>query len=175
MRYFWWLLLFFFLPSPLLLGRLVDTAQHYVGIKEEGQNRGYWIEKFQRLVGIPKGSPWCAAFVSWVLEQNKCKNPTTRSGVALKFVNKQSVKAKEVAKGYKKVGRNWLVIWKRGNSYKGHIGIVVNWGKISGETIEGNTGNGDIREGDGIYRKKRDIISTQSFKIEYFTPTEFSK
>jgi len=172
MRYFWWLLLFFFLQSLSLLADVVSTAEKYVGVRESGHNRGYWVEKFQAFVGIPKGSPWCAAFVSWVLEEARVKYPSIRSGLAMAFVTKRSIKAKHVAKGYKQAGRNFLVIWKRGDTWKGHIGIVVNWHKINGETIEGNTGDGNLRDGDGVYRKKRSIIDSQSFRIEYFTPTE---
>lgn len=175
MRYFCLLLLCCFWLSQPLSAKLVLTAEKYLFVREVGQNRGYWVEKFQTFVKIPKGSPWCAAFVSWVLEENRCNDPKTRSGLALAFVNKKSVKAKDVAKGYKKVSRNWLVIWKKSNTYKGHIGFVVDWNKNEGHTIEGNTGASNIREGDGVYRKQRKIVDAKDFRIEYFTPTEYAK
>lgn len=172
MRYFWWLLLFFFSQSPPLSANVVRTAEKYLFVRESGRNAGFWVEKFQSFVGIPRGSPWCAAFVSWVLYEAKVKYPMIRSGLALDFVTKRSIKAKHVAKGYKNVGRNWLVIWKKGDTWKGHIGIVEKWQKSSGVTIEGNTGGSNIRDGDGVYRKTRSIFDLKNFRIEYFTPVE---
>jgi hypothetical protein len=49
-----------------------------------------------------------------------------------------------------------LIVWKRGNTSKGHIGRIVETGEMGCViTIEGNTTNGSGRE--GIYKKKRNI------------------
>lgn len=151
---------------------LVKTAAKYVGIKESGQNSGYWVERFQASVQAPKGSPWCAAFVSFVLDEIGNTVVKIRSALSQRYITRNSVKAKHVAKGYKKIGPGWLAIWKLAGTYKGHIGIVVKWGENSGSTIEGNTGPDGGRDGDGVYLKSRKIIDYSQFKITNFTPTQ---
>ena len=54
----------------------VYTSQ--VGVREKQPNSGPAVEKYLRYVNLPKGNPWCAAFVCWVLGQAGVDNP--RSG-----------------------------------------------------------------------------------------------
>jgi hypothetical protein len=93
-----------------------------------------------------------------------------RSGLAQKFIVSGSVPAKHVAKGYRQVEPGWLVVWKRGDTYGGHIGIVERWSGISGETIEGNVRQGNK---EGVFRKKRAITDGQWFRITHFTKVEY--
>ncbi len=172
MRYFFLLLLCFLLLSQSSWADLVATAEKYVGVREERPNGGYWVSRFLSSVGLREGNPWCAAFVRYCLDEAKYTEPKVRSGLALDYVAKKSIPAKWVAKGYRKVSRNWLVIWKRGDTRKGHIGIVRKWEKNTGKTIEGNTGGKFDWEGDGVYEKERKIISAWSFRIVYFTETK---
>ena len=48
--------------------RAAADALANVGVTEEGENRGKFVEAYQRAVGIPPGSPWCAAFVRFRFE-----------------------------------------------------------------------------------------------------------
>ena len=41
------------------------------GVRETGKNAGEDVEKYQRSVGLSKGNPWCAAFVSWCVMTSK--------------------------------------------------------------------------------------------------------
>lgn len=170
MRYLCWLWLCFFSLSQYSWADLAATAQRYVGVREVGRNRGYWVEKFLASVGLPPGNPWCAAFVYFCMRHSGTAYPKVRSGLAMAYAVRP-VPAKHVWKGYRKVGRNWLVIWKRGDTWRGHIGIVLSWGRKSGTTIEGNTGSSDY-EGDGVYEKRREIQPMSFFRIVFFQVTK---
>lgn len=175
-------LLFWLLPSqsvsscPQTCGdRVVTVAKGYIGVTETGSNRGKEVEFFQKNVGIPPGSSWCAAFVSTVLDIAEVIIPDIRSGVAQKFITRNSISAKHVAKGYETVEPGWLVIWKRGNTWKGHIGINKQWDRQGGTVIEGNTSSniaGSQFNGDGVYEKYRKIYPNKYFRITHFTPVQ---
>ena len=170
------LLLLFLLPAPSWSvennasekNDIVNIAERYLGVREVGNNRGKMVEKFQRSVNLKPGSPWCAAFVRYVLDIAKNTYIKIRSGLAQAYRTKHSIKAKDVAKGYKTIGRGWLAIWKHGDTHRGHIGIVKNWLRNVGIIIEGNTRKGSK---EGVFEKKRKIISWNEFRICWFTPT----
>ena len=175
MRYFLLLLLCFLLQLQYLSAdkgeKIVITAESCIGVKESGNNRGVQVQKFQQSVNASIGSPWCAAFIRYVLDKAGAGLIRVRSALAQDYIVKSSVKAKDVAKGYIKVKPGWLVIWKYADTYRGHIGIVKNWDKNEGNTVEGNTGADGGREGDGVYGKHRKIISYAQLHITHFTPT----
>jgi hypothetical protein len=54
----------------------IYTSQ--IGIREKGSNSGQAVEQYLHYVNLPKGMPWCAAFVCWVFGQAGIENP--RSG-----------------------------------------------------------------------------------------------
>ncbi len=53
----------------------IYTSQ--IGIREKHSNSGAEVEKYLRYVNLPKGHPWCAAFVCWVFGQASIENPRT--------------------------------------------------------------------------------------------------
>lgn len=148
----------------------MEEATRWLWVRESGRNAGREVEMFQRSVGLGAGAPWCAAFVSYVLDAAKAREPRVRSGLAQKFIVKGSVPAKQVAKGYRRVEPGWLVVWKRGDTYGGHVGIVERWSGDNGETVEGN-----VREGkeEGVFRKRRAITDLHEFRITHFTKVGF--
>lgn len=171
MRYLWLLLLCLCLRQPCWSdSRVVEEATRWLWVRESGHNAGREVEMFQRSVGLRAGQPWCAAFVSYVLDAVGASKPRVRSGLAQKFIVSGSVPGKHVAKGYRQVEPGWLVVWKRGDTYGGHIGIVERWSGISGETIEGNVRQGNK---EGVFRKKRAITDGQWFRITHFTKVEY--
>lgn len=165
MHYFWWLLLFCSLPLRLSSADAVATAERYLFVREERWNDSREIRMFLRSVGVYHPAPWCAGFVRYVLDEAGITFPI-RSAWARSYKTKKSIPAKWVAKGYHRVERNWLAVWKRGE-YGGHIGFVIAWDKNSGQTIEGNVSG---RGGQGVHRKKREIYSSQDFHVKWFTP-----
>jgi len=63
------------LKATELRVRQIYTAQ--IGIREKHSNSGAEVEKYLRYVNLPKGNPWCAAFVCWVFGQANVENPRT--------------------------------------------------------------------------------------------------
>jgi hypothetical protein len=143
----------------------IDSAKKYLYVREVKPNRSTEIDQWNAYVGNKKGSPYCAAFTSYQIRTvSKLK-----SGSAVGFITKNSIRASEVLRG-KPVPPGSLVIWRKGNEMRGHVGIVVEWNRDRGTTIEANTGTGDQSEGDGVYIKQRRIVPGAYFRIVYFTP-----
>ena len=147
------------------------TAEANKGVRETGKNAGEDVEKYLHCLGMTKGSPWCAAFVSWCVMTSRglAKPPKWCSGSAVSLY--------QVARNYKscvyvvptemeyqanvKPGYIWsraqdgaaAAAARKGQWCQGHTGIVVAVDDIAFYTIEGNTNAAGSREGDGVYRK----------------------
>jgi len=177
MRYsFLVFVLLLLLPLYQLNGQAhVDTALSYVGVREKtGRNDGYFVERFLSSVGRKKGDSWCAAFVSYCLTVTHTKEPAIRSGLAYDFTKaKYVIAASDVLKYNLKLPRGTLVIWRKGTTLFGHIGIAITqWKGSSGKTVEGNTSpdsSGSQSNGNGVYIKNRKISPLSYFSIKYFT------
>lgn len=182
MRFFLWLLLFYLTASLFSSANIISRAnvvvrkaESHIGTTETGRNRGKMVNKYLKSVDLGPGYSWCAAFVRYVLDEANVAYPNVRSAVATKYITRRSIKAKHVAKGYEEIYPGWLVIWRKYSTWKGHIGIVVDWDGQSGTTIEGNTSNSDYgsqRDGDGVWKRNRSITNYKAFRIVAFTPTE---
>lgn len=143
-----------------------------IGVEEEGENRGKWIETYQRSTGNSPGEPWCASFVYYRLI-------TAQAKIGLDWVK---LPKDFVRSGYTPDWKNWAVkngLWipvanaqgvvERGDlvcfysSKKKrifHIGIVISawdWGvrSVEGNTSPGRPETGVNADGDGVYLKKR--------------------
>lgn len=152
--------------------RVLKIAQSFIGVKEQKNNSGYWVETFLRNVKLSAGNQWCGAFVSYCLDSAKVTSLKIRSGLARRFVTKNSIKATDVLYNNKIIPHGTIVIWRRGSSIFGHVGIVEQWKGIKGVTIEGNTSSGTKGvqyAGDGVYRRKRSIYPLNYFRITDFT------
>ena len=155
----------------------LDTAIYYynLGVKEYGNNAGYYVEKFQKSVGISRGSPWCAAFVSYCILSNRkyiADSYVINSPLASKL-NRKGISISYEKVLYKKYIPNAgdIVIWKRGETIYGHTGFVYKWDKYKvneGYTIEGNVSN-------RVAFLKRKIEPLNYFRIRYFTPIKYKK
>ena len=62
--------------KPTVL-RVKQIYTSQIGIREKHSNSGAEVEKYLRYVNLPKGNPWCAAFVCWVFGQANVENPRT--------------------------------------------------------------------------------------------------
>jgi hypothetical protein len=136
-----------------------------------GKNAGPDVEKYLHSLGMTKGSPWCAAFVSWCVMTalGLSKPPKWCSGSAVSLFqvagrSKTCVKVTPVDADFKtKVKAGW--IWSRAQDdaaaaaarkgvwCQGHTGVVVKVDDVGFHTIEGNTNAAGSREGDGVYHK----------------------
>lgn len=155
--------------------KLVATAKKYVGVKEKGHNRGKLIEQWQKKYGGKPGYPYCAYFVSAMLDESGSTVPKVRTGRSRSFFNSKSIRISHIAKGYAEVLPGWILIWanfRKGKMLKtGHVGINVRQLKgsiILFETIEANTrseNKGRQDEGDGVYERVRGITNKGNFRL----------
>lgn len=159
-----------FKPSLALALNNLDVARRYLNYKEVGNNRGAFIDTINKAVSNPLGSPYCSAFVSYCQIQSN-SFPKKKTGLATKWIDKNSISALDVWNKKKTIDSTYLVIWQKGSTVFGHIGIVE---KVSNKitTIEANTSSG-IRgsqsNGNGIYRRLRSIEPFNYFRIKAFT------
>ena len=63
--------------ADALRDKVRQTYTSQIGIREKEPNAGAEVEKYLGYVKLPKGNPWCAAFVCWVLGQAGMENPRT--------------------------------------------------------------------------------------------------
>ena len=166
--------------------RSVYTSQ--IGVREKGVNAGMEVERYLRYVNLPKGNPWCAAFVCWVFGQANIVNPRTGWSPSL-FLDKRviwdqgtSLPAGQAGIKEKRRPQNGLGSFpsrlttnnqqlttpSHGDIFglyfpeKGriaHVGFVDEWDDTWVTTVEGNTNVLGSREGDGVYRKRRLVRS----------------
>jgi hypothetical protein len=152
---------------------VLTIAKGFIGLKETGNNGGYWVERFQRCTRSPKGSQWCASFVNFCLDSAGVKSlPFTGSGLARAFALKnKTLKASDVIARNLILPPGTIIVWRRGSTPFGHAGVVDMWQGRKGTTVEGNTSSGlrgSQYNGDGVWGRKREINPTNYFRITDF-------
>ena len=126
-----------------------------VGVREiGGTNRGPHVEMYLASVDLGPGYAWCAAFVSWCYQNAGVKAP--RSG----WVPSYALKDKRIYQRgkfqlQKPQSGDVFLIWYNSLNRPAHIGFVDEWNEYWVITVEGNTNDNGLREGDGVYRKRR--------------------
>jgi hypothetical protein len=134
---------------------LVDIARSQIGIRETtGNNDGREVEAYLKVTKLPKGNPYCAAFVSWVFREAGFAAPRTAWSPALFPTARSTLHPKPA---------DVLGIYSSKLKRIAHAGLLErrqnNW-IIS---IEGNTNADGGREGDGVYRKWRHVSTIAKF------------
>lgn len=135
--------------------KLLNTALTQVGIRERtGNNDGDAVSLYLKYVNLQQGSPWCAAFVSWVYGQQGLSSPKTAWSPSLFPLARQALNPQ---------GGDVFGIYLSKLDRIAHCGLVEkrvgNWLA----TIEGNTNLTGSREGDGVYRKIRHVKSIKVY------------
>ncbi len=145
------------LDSSRLPGRdLLTIANLEVGVREKtGHNDGTAVEGYLAYVGLKKGNPWCAAFVSWVFWKAGYAKP--RSGWSPDLFP-PSRRTKLPVPGAV------LGIYFPEKRRISHVGLVVRVQHDWVESVEGNTNAEGSREGSGVYKRLRHkrYVSTYS-------------
>lgn len=144
--------------------RVGATAEQFVGwVKEaSGQNDGPHVEAIQRVTGNSKGAPWCASFVTFVLDiAYRGKNPLKRSASC--DVLLEDARAKGWLKDTPEVGDVFLIMKTPTDAV--HTGVVTAVGKVSVRTIEGNTNEGGSRDGWGVFARQRKIAGMKFIRL----------
>lgn len=156
-------------PAAALIA--VCQAEADKKVREVGKNAGPDVERYLAAVGLKRGNPWCAAFVSWCYMASKglTKAPGWCSGSAVSLYqtagrSKTAVRVTPLDADFQSKVRPGM-IWSRAQDAaaataarkgvwcQGHTGIVVAVDSIGWHTVEGNTNAAGSREGDGVYRK----------------------
>lgn len=155
----------------------VRLARTFVGYTEKGNNKGSFIDELNGYVRNPKGSPYCQAFVSYILHKAGADSPDIRTGLATAVKTKYSYSAKKVISGKRHVQNGDILTWQKGKSIYGHAGFASeNWNDASGMSIQANTSsNKEDRDGDGIFEKKAVIKPFSYFRIIRITPVKYKK
>lgn len=138
-----------------------------LGIREAtGRNDGSRVEEYLAYAGLDKGNPWCAAFICWVYGQAGIANPRTGWSPSL-FPSSRVIWTRErkVRSGRDEKHDNRpdtadvFGIWFADKGRIAHAGFIDAWGEKYVVTVEGNTNGAGLRDGDGVYRKRRLIGS----------------
>lgn len=122
-----------------------------VHVKEDppGNNRGKYVEIFQKFAGITPGTAWCAAFQQYTLHEGgwpESKMPPTKDwsrGTVCSVADYYLRLGVPITADLAKVVRGSAFYWCNRNTWHGHIGWVceVDLENESFRTIEGNSRN----------------------------------
>ena len=154
---------------------LVLEAKRWIGVTERGgNNRGEMVEMFQKAIGRAINEPWCMSFVQFC-----CQWPDYFVGGKLNVLHK-SEHCFSVWMNTKKTARvvepfpGCVAIWQYQGTTNGHTGIVESYGVDDKRayiiSIEGNTSDSEkiVREGDGVFLKKRFLKTTGKMRLKGF-------
>lgn len=127
--------------------RLVAIAEQELGIREKsGHNDGERVETYLACVGLKKGEPWCAAYISWIFAREGFVKP--RSGWSPDLFPSSRLARSALP-------ADVIGIYMPDKNRIAHVGLVQ---KIEGQyclSLEGNTNISGSIEGDGVYRRRR--------------------
>jgi hypothetical protein len=159
--------------------QLVEIARRDVGKVEVTRNRAPWIQKYWTATSYPAGhadrQPYCAAAVAyWVREWLKLPEvlaalkmtPTgaerwrCKSARAFDWLDWANARKLEVLsdRPTERLRVGDIMIFD-----VSHAGIVKDDDGGNVWTIEANTGNGSVRDGDGCFERKRDRSAARAF------------
>jgi hypothetical protein len=140
------------LPDGHLLSKpaqekILVIARSQLHVRETGRNNfGMEIKAFLAYTHLKEGSPYCAAFVSWVFKQAGYPKPRTAWSPDLFPLARQTLTPQPA---------DVLGIYSRELKRIAHCGLIEQMQNDWIISIEANTNIEGNREGDGVYRKRR--------------------
>lgn len=155
---------------------LVRAMKSCVGIQEEGgDNSGRLIEAIQSTIGVPQREAWCMALVQTCVAYVEKKLSLVCDLPASEHCLTVMMEARKNKKNVMDPCVGDLIIWRMGDTYYGHVGLIVVDGDESVVTIEGNTSPGSevARNGDGVFEKVRSLFGTSRMKVQGFVRVSF--
>lgn len=158
----------------------LQVALSYVGVTESGgKNTGPEIDRFLSSVGLGPGYSWCAAFVSYSLQEAVPMPdfPATRSALARHFrVSGHAIDIRRAVASNMHYESGWIVGWQRGTSIYGHIGFIIYGQGATMRTVEGNTSpgtGGSQFDGGGVYLRQRQYVASNYLRIDWILPVSY--
>jgi hypothetical protein len=164
-------------PGPISRRAAQDAkAREVLSVREDGSNRGTFVEVYLKAVGLAPGNPWCMAFI--VLRLIKAavaigsvfpkEVPKTGSTVLFSDYGKKKgfwIRRADLELGRASLQPGDIVFYFFPSKGRiAHTGIVVDLADNKNFfTVEGNTSGGindDVdRDGQGVYMKLRTLSS----------------
>lgn len=159
----------------MVTDKIIQIAHDFIGEKEKPNNSGFKNPEFETRmaqVGWSQGEAWCASFAKLVWLE-AYKNEPKRIAEIQKLFSKSATQTYRnfdnsdwktqttEGKPILTPQEGALVVWRMGNTWTGHIGIVCK--VISAtefETIEGNTDAAGGREGIEVAHRRRFVTRT---------------
>lgn len=147
-----------------LLERAFEIMHNQVGTTEASNRNDGEVAKYQKALGLPIGSKYCAAGIYWCFLQaaeelgiSRNNIPIPKVALANKVVDYARKHGKRVpfeAKIYD------LLVWRSGRTAFGHIEAIVGLeGKSWVRTIGFNTSyNGRTKTTEGVFYKRRNLF-----------------
>ncbi|SFB75937.1 CHAP domain-containing protein [Polaromonas sp. OV174] len=156
----------------------VAAQEEHKGVREipKNSNRGPEVDAYLERAGVSSGLSWCCAFVYWCFDQAALAqgraNPMFKTAGCLAHWNNavkrgaRRIPAADAVANPSLVQPGMVFIMDFGGGL-GHTGFVerVEGGHIV--TIEGNTDASMTREGGGVYRLTRKLLSGNKGFIDY--------
>lgn len=132
-----------------------------IGTLERSGNNDGDVYKYQRALGLNTGSPYCAAGVYWcflsaieLMRIDESNIPILKSAVANSVFNDARKRGKMVSYIPQK---HCLIVWRRINSWSGHIERIIEIKKAGWViTIGFNTKNNVGQQ--GVFLRRRNIF-----------------
>lgn len=154
-----------------LVARALEIAVGEIGVRELGRNRGERVDAYIRSVGLDptKGSyPWCVCFAQWCFRKAAQEfgvlSPLPRTAGVHRLWRESSLRYRSAVP---EPGALFLVDHGHG---VGHVGFVehVDVG-TPGLIVEisGNTAPDGGREGDGVYRRHRELTAVNLGYLDF--------
>lgn len=180
-----------FLLGPLALvarastlqERVITISAKYLHVRElHNDNRGPEIDTWNRYLGLPMGSPYCAAFGIYMYHLAGYDLPKIGRCCLLwercqaNGLKYKTFTAEDVAMGIERLQPADGVIWRHGTgtgqNWNGHFGLTRyqmdrrDFGSREANTMPSSAGN--QREGGGVYDRERTLGFGSSFRVVGF-------
>lgn len=141
--------------SPETRAKILFNLNGQLGVREITPNNSPEIELYLKTVGVYSPASWCGAYVGYNLFIVGVSNPM--SAWSPNYAKTKDIIWTPKKRLTKPLPADVFTLYYSNLRRVGHTGFYVGTDK-SGYfiTIEGNTNGSGSREGDGVYKKKRD-------------------
>lgn len=136
-----------------MIQQIISKAVSHLGYKEGANNNN----KFAKIAGHANNQPWCATFICAVFKEAGFGSIIPNSAAVVAF--EAWGIAQKLTVPVEKAKRGDLLIYDfSGKKLPEHIGLAIhdyNPIRKMVQAIEGNTGDVNQANGDGVYKKNR--------------------
>ena len=162
--------------AATLQEKVMLESGKYLNVRElNNNNRGKEIDKWNKYLGLPMGSPYCAAFVVSMYKDAGYRLPrigrcyTLYNVLLADEIKYKNITPEELMLKTESLQAGDIIIWRHGKgtaqNWNGHAGIGR--GKFF-KTREANTmpsSKGNQREGGGVYDRERGLGIGTNFSV----------